>query len=246
MNRVPAAPSRGIAILRCLCTIAAAACCTTVNAEGDSGGSLTVVSDSVYRGLSQTRGQLAIQVGAYGQFAQYWSIGAALSSVDLGDWIDASYEISASLNRDVLISDHWSARASYVYYSYPEDRGEYDYEEWIATLTYRDRISATIAYSPNASIYSYGRTTSRKSATSYELSALHPISERWSAVAGLGYYDLSEAFDTGYRFWSAGLLFSINSLQLDLLRIDTDSTALRLFGSERAGGRWSAAIMWKF
>jgi uncharacterized protein (TIGR02001 family) len=210
------------------------------------GGSLAVLSDSVYRGISQTQGAPAVQAGLYREVAAGWSVGGTFSTVDLGTWIDATYELSGSLTRAWPIGETWSAKASYVYYLYPQEKGEYDYEEWHGSLTYRHRLTATVGYSPNASIYSHGYTVGKQSAMSYELSGLHPLGPHWSATAGLGYYDLHDAVSEGYRFWSAGLLFSWDSIQLDLLRIDTDSTALQLFGPERAGGRWSAAVMWKF
>lgn len=212
----------------------------------DWGGSVAAVSDYAARGLSQTRGDPSLQAGVYRMLPHGWSIGAAAASVDLGDWIDASYELNVNLARSWTLGERWSAQASYTRYLYPGERGDYDYGEWTGSLSYRDLVTATVAYFPDISIYSRGMTAWSAEALAIELSVLQPVSEHWSLLAGVGYYDLPDAFATGYRFWSAGLAFSWNALQLDLLHIDTDDTAERLFGPERAGSRWSAALMWKF
>ncbi len=210
------------------------------------GGSLAALSDYASRGLSQTRGDPAVQVGAYRQLGAGWSLGAGASSVDLGDWIDAKYELTASLTHTWTLGERWSAYASYTRYFYPGERGDYDYGEWNGSLSYRNLITATVAFFPDASIYSHGTTAWRENAMSFELAALQPVTERWSLFGGVGYYQLPDVFDAGYWFWSTGVAFSWNALQLDLVRIDTDSTAMRLFGPDRAGDRWSAALMWKF
>src|SRR5690606_312735 len=78
------------------------------------GGSLAALSDYASRGLSQTRGDPAVQVGAYRQLGAGWSLGAGASSVDLGDWIDAKYELTASLTHTWTLGERWSAYASYT------------------------------------------------------------------------------------------------------------------------------------
>jgi uncharacterized protein (TIGR02001 family) len=208
------------------------------------GGSIGAVSDYAHRGLSQTRGDPALQIGVFRELPANWSVGAGASMVDFGEWADATYEVNVNLTHTWMLGERWSAQASYTRYLYPGERGDYDYDEWTASLNYRQRMTATIAMLPEGSTYGYGMTAGR--AMSYELATLQPVSERWSLVGGAGYYDLHESFRTGYWFWSAGFAFAWDALQLDLLHIDTDAVAVRLFGRERAGSRWSAALMWKF
>jgi uncharacterized protein (TIGR02001 family) len=217
----------------------------TAHASDHWGGSVAAVSDYTYRGISQTRGAAALQAGAYRAFGEDWSFGVWVSSVDLG-WIDASYELDATLTRSWLLGEHWSAQVSYTHYFYPRERRDYDYDELAASLTYRDRITATVALIPNASLYGQGAMAWKKRAASYELAMLQPLGERWSFIAGAGHYDLHEAFRTGYWFWSTGFAFTWQAVQLELVRIDTDDAAVRLFGYQRAGSRWSAGLTWKF
>lgn len=214
-------------------------------AEDPWGGSVVAVSDYASRGLSLTRGDPALQAGVFRRVGA-WSLGAAASTVDLGDWVDASYELSANLTRTWALGEAWSVYAAYTRYLYPGEYGEYDYSEWTGSLSYRNLVTATLAYFPDATFASRGMPSEPDDAMSYELATLQPLTERWSFLAGLGYYELPDRFDTGYWFWSTGFAFSWNALQVDLVHIDTDSKAVQLFGSERAGNRWSAALMWKF
>lgn len=237
---LPPGRSRGALLLLALFPLSAAA-------ESERwGGSIAALSDYVARGLSQTRGEPALQVGAYRLLGGGWSLGGAASSVDLGDSIGARYELSANLTHAWALGEHWSAYVSYTRYIYPGERSDYDYGEWSGSLSYRNLVTATFAFLPDTTIYSHGITARRANSMSIELAAFQPVTERWSILAGVGHYELPDAFDTGYWFWSAGLAFSWNALRMDLVHIDTDANALRLFGPDRAGNRWSAALMWKF
>lgn len=235
----------------------AAIACTSsgaVHAEDAWGGTVAAVSDYVYRGISQTRGAPTLQIGAYKQFGDRWSAGIWGSTVDFGRWVDATYELNATLVRAWPLGEHWSAQTSYTRHIYLGDRNDYgpdddydfgyDYDEWLASLTYRDRVTATIAFSPSS--YRAGMTARRTDSISYELTLLQPLSALWSFTAGAGHLDLRESFGSGYWFWSAGFAFCWESLQLEVLRIDTDSAAERLFGEERSSGRWTAALTWNF
>jgi uncharacterized protein (TIGR02001 family) len=236
------------------CAAIACSSAAAARAEDTWGGTVAAVSDYVYRGISQTRGAPTFQIGAYKQFGDRWSAGIWGSAVDFGDWVDATYEINATLVRAWPLGERWFAQTSYTRHIYLGDRSgyaehydhddDYDYDEWLASLTYRGRLTATIAFSPSS--YRVGMTDGRTDSISYELTLLQPLSAFWSLTAGAGHLDLREPVGSGYWFWSAGFAFSWESLHLEVLRIDTDSGAERLFGKERASGRWTAALMWNF
>jgi uncharacterized protein (TIGR02001 family) len=233
---------------------AAIACGSPAAAHADDtwGGNLAAVSDYVYRGISQTRGAPTLQIGAYKQFGDRWSAGIWGSNVDFGDWDAATYEINATLVRAWPLAERWVAQTSYTRHIYVGERSGYgqhyddDYDEWLASLTYRDRMTATIGFSPGFSPYGADMATGRTDAISYELTLLQPFGELWSFTAGAGHLDLRESLGTGYWFWSTGVALSWQSLQIEVLRIDTDARAERLFGEERSRGRWTASLMWNF
>jgi hypothetical protein len=56
-------------------------------------------------------------------------------------------------------------------------------------------------------------------------------------MAGLGFYDLDDLYGTGFKFWSLGLEADWRIASVSITYIDTDQTALHLFGTDYAGWR---------
>ena len=120
----------------------------------------------------------------------------------------------------------------------------YDYDEVSASVSYQQRATASVSWSPNTSKHTYWGFVWDRQALAYELSLLQPLHPRWSAYAGVGYYDLHDLVDTGYWYWSTGLAFTWQGMQVDLLHIDTDSTASRLFDRRQPlDGRADLALL---
>jgi uncharacterized protein (TIGR02001 family) len=211
---------------------------------GDVSGSLAVTTDYLYRGVSQTAGKPAAQAGVQFHSPDGWNVGAWGSSVDFQNGAGIAYELDLHAGYSWSLSPDWSAQLGYVHYGYLDDNDAgYDYDEVNASISYQQRATASVAWSPNTSKHTYWGFISEKRALAYELSLLQPLDPRWSLCAGVGYYDLSDLVDTGYWYWSTGVAFTWQGMQVDLLRIDTDSTAARLFDG---GSRWTAALTWRF
>lgn len=213
-------------------------------AAADVTGSVALTTDYLYRGISQTDGQPAAQAGVQFQSPTGWNAGMWGSSVDFQNGANLAYELDLQAGYTRQLSPDWSTQLSYVHYAYLNDNDSgYDYDEVSASVTYQQRATASVSWSPNTSKHTYWGVVSDKQALTYELSVLQPLHPRWSIYAGAGYYDLRDLVDTGYWYWSTGLAFTWQGVQVDLLRIDTDATAKRLFES---GSRWTAALTWRF
>lgn len=211
---------------------------------GDLSGSVAVTTDYIYRGLSQTAGQPAAQAGVQFQSLSGWNAGVWGSSVDFQNGAGIAYELDLHAGYSWSLSPDWSMQVGYVHYAYLDDSDTgYDYDEINVSVSYQQRATASIAWSPNTSKHTYWGFISEKRALDYELSLLQPLDPRWSLCAGVGYYDLRDLVDTGYWYWSAGVAFTWQNMQVDLLHIDTDQTAARLFDG---GSRWTAALTWRF
>jgi uncharacterized protein (TIGR02001 family) len=215
-------------------------------AEGLS-GSVAVTTDYIYRGLSQTGGNPAIQGGVQWQWPAGWNAGVWSSTVEFTPDRGPRFEVDAHAGRAWSLNTDWSARIGWTHYFYPDDEGlEYEYDELSAAISFQQRVTATIAWSPNASRFGYGERVSDRRAIAYELTALQPLTPRWSVCAGVGYSDLRDLFGAGYWYWNAGVTFIWDALQVDLMRIDNDETARELFGNQAGGGQWTAALSWRF
>jgi uncharacterized protein (TIGR02001 family) len=215
---------------------------------GEWGGSIAITTDYVYRGLSQTGNHPAAQAGIQFHAPSGWNVGMWGSSVDFGADVGNAFEVDLHAGYGWALSQDWSAQVGYVHYAYLQDaEGGYDYDELTASVSYQQRVTASVAWSPNTSKHdSDWNFVSDKQALAYELAVLQPLHPRWSVCAGVGYYDLHDLFDIGYWFWSAGLAFNWQGMQVDLLHIDTDSTGDRLFAQQGSGSRWTAALSWRF
>ena len=127
------------------------------------------------------------------------------SSVDFQNGAGIAYELDLHAGYSWSLSPDWSMQLGYVHYAYlDDDDAGYDYDEVSASLSYQQRATASVAWSPNTSKHTYWGFISEKQALAYELSLLQPLDPRWSLCAGVGYYDLHDLVDTGYWYWSAG------------------------------------------
>lgn len=217
-------------------------------ADSGWGGSLVATTDYVFRGLSQTGGAAALQGDLHYQGEAGWFAGAWVSSLDSAGGYRGNLELNVYAGWGWTPAPDWSTRISYVRYEYPNASApvDYDYGELTGTVAYRDRVFASVGWSPDvirATRYGLGR---RGNAFSYELSARQPL-WRWFGVAGgIGYYDYSDVIDESYGSWNATLTASFGSIELDLARFGTDATARDLFGRETAGDRWALTAIWRF
>lgn len=211
-------------------------------------GSLALTSDYVQQGLSQTRGEPALQGGLRAQLDQKWTVGAWASSIDRYGGPGGRMELDLYAARAWKISPEWIAALTATHYFYPDERlyVRYDYDEVAASLGYRSMLFATVAWSPNYGDASYRGVADDRTALSYELGANQPIRGGWSGNVGVGYRDLSELFDEQYWYGHAGLMLAAKRLTVHLTYTYVDRAARQLFGHERAASTWSGTLIWRF
>lgn len=210
------------------------------------GGSAGVASDYVFRGVSQSDGDPSGQIDVHYYGQSNWYAGLWAASVRRGD-DHTTAELNAYAGYNFAIRGPWNATVSVVHYDYPwnHPRHSYSYDELSGTLAWSDRIFVSVAASPDtASEGAYGRS-SRTAAFAYDLALHQPIARGFSADAGIGYYDLHRQLGDGYTYYSGGIGYRFQRLQLQVLYIGTDATARRLFRDE-ATHEWTATALWRF
>jgi uncharacterized protein (TIGR02001 family) len=209
---------------------------------------LSLVSDYVFRGVTQTRGGEAAQADVHWHSDSGWLAGAWASTVDPNRGSGPTIEVNlyAGVARELV--DDWVARLLAIHYAYPNDSTtrRWDYDEVAASLAFRDRLAFTIAWSPNYSSFGAGQFVEDRTTTSYELSAQLPWRRHWLASVGAGYQDLDDLFGTGFVFWNCALTYNSAPWQLTLGRFGTSERAAYLYGSEAAQDRWSLGLQWQF
>jgi uncharacterized protein (TIGR02001 family) len=212
------------------------------------GGNIGLTSDYVYRGISQTAESPAVQ-GDVHYSTNGWTLGAWASHADLErDENGRASEIDLYVSRDWPLNDDWGLRVTASHYTYPNDPrvASYEYEELVTGVSFKSRLFATVAWTPNLTRYSNSGFVRNESALSYEIAAIQPFFEQLSGSAGIGYYDLPSTLRADYWFWNVGLAYSLGRTQIVVSYIDTDAAAAESFGYELTGSRWAGSVGWKF
>ena len=203
---------------------------------------LSVASDYVFRGSSQTREKPAVQLGVEfehesGLFAGIW--GSNVEFPPLGpaeDPRDVEVQLYGGYGFD--LGRGWALSAALARYEYPGAGGrfDWDYTEGSLALLYRDG-SLSLSRSESAL------------GSSYEGLAVE-VANRWQLPAELallvtaGYYDLRAPFLEDYAYWSAELSRPFRWLTLMLGYFDTDSRGEELWG-DRAAARLVAGASFR-
>ena len=177
-----------------------------------------VVSDYVFRGVSQTQEDPAIQGGVdatYGiGYAGVWA-----SNVDFGA-DDPSAEIDLYAGVRPTLGDT-SLDLGVLYYGYVKDKGltpgSYSYVELKAAAS-RPIGPATVGVAAYYSPEFPGKTGS---AIYYEVNGSVPLMEKLTLSGALGHQEINKAGD--YATWNVGLTYAVtDKLGLDVRYSDTD------------------------
>jgi uncharacterized protein (TIGR02001 family) len=208
-------------------------------------GELTATTDYVFRGVSQTLSRPALQ-GEFGfeddggWYGFLWA-----SNVDFTDgeqWEDgARVELNMSAGREVEISDRLTASVAAIRYLFPgtEPGIDYDYTEWLASLTFDERHGFLFGHSDN--VFGSGATGRYYALTSgFELDCGLILSLR------LGHYDLEDAYDSSYRLVEATLAGDWRLLNWQLSFVATDDGAAELFPESTVRNRVVLALSLAF
>jgi uncharacterized protein (TIGR02001 family) len=219
------------------------------------GGDVTVVSDYIFRGISQNDGNPAAQLDLHagtgrGYFAGVWAttINASERATD--------YEIEVYGGKRFQLSSTWNATVSAVDYVYEHRtyRKSGDYQEVAVSVGYLDALNFSVAYSPNAVRYWKGYRLGRYSTYDADLTGQWSLWRDLFATGGIGFYYLTEppvesTHLTGYLYGNVGLALEHGPFRLDVGYYAADSQARWLFPYAGVGNRTSsvaASVSWRF
>jgi len=217
-------------------------------ADGAWSGSLGATSDYVYRGISQTYGGGAVQLGANYQSTSGWFAGAWGSNVDPypGGASFEELDVYGGLIRP--IGADFTVRGVYTHYAYLQDPrpARYDYDEIAVSIAYSDLAAATVSYQPDSTAYSDLGFARRRSSLGYELTGRWPLRAGFALTGGAGYYDLHDLFGVGYWAGNLGVAYGYRRLTLGVSRFFCDTTASKLYEDASANGTWAFSAAWRF
>ena len=216
-------------------------------AGGRWSGFLAGTTDYVYRGVSQTQNQAALQGDVHYETALSTVVGMWASTVQPTSNTE-TVELDAYLGQSWLLADDLLLSLSAVHYAYLDSTqwGPKDYDEILASLGYRGLLFATVAWSPNTWRYSVPNDPARHSAASYEVAAHLPIAREWYLSGGAGYYDLGQFVDPSYWYWNAGIGYGLRHYQIDLSYFGNDATARPPVYGNTQHASWALTLTWHF
>lgn len=227
-----------------LCGVALLPC----SARAQWNGSLGAATDYVYRGISQTYGGAALQVGGSYQSPLGWFAGVWGSNVRPYPGGKSFAELDAYAGVVRPLGTDFAVKGTYTHYAYLHDprREQYDYEEVAVSVAYLDLAAATVSYQPNYTSYSELGFASRRPAAAYELTGRWPLKYGFAVTGGAGYYDLQRLFGVGYWAGDLGAAYVYRRLTLDLQRFFADSGAAALYEDASANRTWVFSAVWRF
>lgn len=193
----------------------------TVNSPvGDFDVSMNVglTSDYMFRGISQTQGNGAIQGGLDVAHESGLYVGTWASNVDFGG--DASVEFDYYLGFGNNITEDISYDLGWIKYDYPGQSG-LNFSEYYGSLTaYGFKVGA--AYSNDFPGFGNGDDSTLYSYVGYDYTLPYDI----GLALQYGEYDFKDtAFTSGedaYNDWSIGLTKTLIGLDFGLTYTDTD------------------------
>jgi uncharacterized protein (TIGR02001 family) len=219
-----------------------------IQADESWSASAGATSNYVYRGISQTYGGGAVQLGANYQNPLGWFVGAWGSNVDPYPGDASSKELDLYAGANHALGADFTLRGTYTHYAYLRDprQQHYDHNELAATIAYLDLVAATVSYQPDSSSYSLLGFARRRTTMAYEVTGRWPLRGGFALTAGGGYYDLHDLFGVGYWAGDVGLSYVVRHLSLDLNRFFCDATAARLYEDASANGVWAVSAVMHF
>jgi uncharacterized protein (TIGR02001 family) len=202
--------------------LALSAAASQAQAQGFSGGA-TLTSDYVFRGLSQTDEGVALQGELRYDHTSGFYGGLWASNVDFGPGASGT-EYDTFIGYAVPLTDNVGVDFQFVRYNYTgfDGSSEFEYNEFLTSLTVNEIWSATLGYSTD--VFASG-----DNGLYLGLGAAWPLTEKLSLTGGFGSYSLPD--DADYLDWNIGLSWDASPFTLDLQFIGTDSDARDTFGA---------------
>ena len=201
---------------------------------GPFSATVTVASDYVFRGFSQTNGSSALQAGLDYSTPVGLALGAWASKVDFvdadGPPDGADVEVDLYVMHGWKLGERVSLDTTLIRYAYPGTLPgiDYDYNELVLALHPGDVATFTLAYSNDA-------FASGEPALLCEFAASYPLSRSLELSTRLGYYDLDRAFGSAYAYYALGLSWGFDSFTLGARYEGTDDAGSRLWGDDARG-----------
>ena len=202
-------------------------------------GYVTLTTDYVRRGVTQSDSDPAVQLGVDAGFANGIYAGVWGSTVDIenGPTRSRDTEVNYYLGYEHDTGKDWRVSANVVAYSYPGQTGniDYDYVEYTLGAIFADTLWLQYSYSPELYLDGYD-------SHNYDLYAERALNTTWTIGGGGGYYDTSSLSGDGYWYAQLGATATLRYADIDIRVHDTSRPVPIISTPERADARLALTI----
>jgi uncharacterized protein (TIGR02001 family) len=200
-------------------------------------GYISLVTDYRSRGLSQSDGRGAAQIGLDYQHPRGFFIGGWASTVEFA--VENAVDGRRRTELDYYVGyewrlDDWAATATLARYTYPGGSSEYDYSEITGGVSYRDRLFLTSSRTSE-----YG--SRRVAAIGHELVLALPIQWGMELGATIGRFELEHIPASRYTYWNIGLTKLVGRYSIDL-RFHDNTYGITNYLGDPAPDQWVLAL----
>ena len=203
-------------------------------------GYLTLVSDYVFRGASQSNEDPTVQAGVdylhpSGVFAGAFAARTEFPENSFGS-SPGSIELDAYLGYSRAAGRDWSWDVAALRYDFPDSTGfDYSYDELAANLHFRDvlRLGATVSDDAGAS---------NASGWTAEIELRRSLGDRFQLSGSLGHYEFERTDWSDYLYWDVGVSATAGRFTFDVRYFDTDTEEAGFAGPELTRGRLVGSI----
>ncbi|MDH3439413.1 MAG: TorF family putative porin [Gammaproteobacteria bacterium] len=208
----------------------------TAMAEVEFGGDVTITTDYMFRGVSQTMSAPAFQGTIDFETDSGWYGNLWASNVDFTpagmDSDGANTEINVEAGYYFGVSEHVAASIGWIYYAFPGTLPDYDYDygEWLASLAVDERHHLDLGFSDN--VFGSG-----------EPGTYVGVSTGFDATAQIyidivsGFYDLERAYGQSYQYAEFAASGQLEHLSWRLAYFITGGGDTELFDRSTVGER---------
>jgi Bacterial protein of unknown function (Gcw_chp) len=225
------------------------------------GGNVSVTSEYIYRGLSESDGHAAMQVDLHastqgGTFLGVWG-STRSQNLEPG----ARYDVELYAGHRFDLSSSWNATLNALSYHYVGGGRDLsnDYQEVSASVSYLDRWTVSLSAIPNAVRYgwrpgAYYRL-GRYPAYAADSTGQWLLTEGLFLTGGVGYYYFSASGASpgeaalpaaGYLYGNVGFAFEREGWRVDVGYYFAQQEAHRIFPYPIANNRFAGTVSWHF
>lgn len=191
---------------------------------GEFSGDVGIVSDYVFRGVSQNDEDPAVQAGLTYTLDSGFYVGTWGSQVDFGSEADFEVDFFAGYGFD--ISESVAADIQVLRYMYPGE-GSLNFNELLFSLTFAEKLTTTIGYTND--VYNSGET-----GWYYGASLDLALPAELTLTPGVGYSRFGSGVlqdgSSSYIDWSLALARDFGPISAALTYHDTNGKGEDLFG----------------